>query len=75
MKDLSDRLQECVRLRGQLCDLGLAPPYQLVDAMNVFVREGVPSSGKVFLPQAGRTLEYVLSTKHPCSAVLRSTRS
>jgi hypothetical protein len=71
MKDLRDRVQECIRLREQLFEFGLLAPQQMIDDMNVFVRDGTPATGKVFLPRAGRVLEYVLSTKHPCSAVLK----
>ena len=71
MKELTERVQECVRLRQQITELGLPIPEKMIDDMNVFVREGLPATGKVFISRAGRNLEYVLSTKRPCWAVLK----
>lgn len=74
-KSQSDRVRECLGIRQQLLDYGILAPPQLVDAMNVFVRDGIASTDTVFVPRAGRVLEYCLSTKTPSTAVLRAPRS
>jgi hypothetical protein len=72
MKSMQDRLNECIGIRQKMTELGLPVPETLIKAMNVFVRDNTASSGKILIPRAGRYLEYVLSTKHPCTAVLRA---
>ena len=71
LKSVETRVAECVEIRKQLFEVGLLAPAQLVDAMNAFVREGSSSSGKTFVPRAGRVLEWCLSTRQPSTAVLR----
>lgn len=72
MKSMQDRLKECIDIREKMTELGLPVPETLIQAMNDFVRDNRASSGKVLIPRANRYMEYVLSTKHPCSAVLRA---
>jgi hypothetical protein len=55
-----------------MTELGLPVPEILIKAMNDFVRDNQASSGKIMVPEVGRLLEYTLSTKHPCTAVLRA---
>ncbi len=72
MKSTQDRLKECIEIRQKMAEFGLPIPTELIHAMNDFVRENRASSGKVLILRANRYLEYVLSTKHQCSAVLRA---
>ena len=72
MKSMQQRLLECIEIRQKMTELGLPVPEKLVYAMNDFVRDNRASSGKILIPRAERYLEYVLSTKQPCTAVLRA---
>ena len=72
MKSMQARLNECIGIRQKMTELGLPVPEILIKAMNDFVRDNRASSGKVLIPRADRYLEYTLSTKHPCTAVLRA---
>lgn len=74
-KTMAERLQECVRIRQQLKDLGVdvvAFPEILpfIDVMNAYVRDGVSASGSIALPTVKRRLVYVLSNKRACHVVL-----
>ena len=72
MKSMQARLNECIGIRQKMTELGLPVPETLIKAMNDFVRDNQASSGKIMVPEVGRLLEYTLSTKHPCTAVLRA---
>ena len=72
MKSMQARLNECIGIRQKMSDLGIPVPEILIKAMNDFVRDNRASSGKIMVPEVGRLLEYTLSTKHPCTAVLRA---
>jgi len=63
MKDIAERLAECVRIRSQLRDLAIDELCEdLHRAMNDFVKYARSSTGSFMM--MGRTLQYTLSTKH-----------
>lgn len=72
-KTLEHRLSECQRITSQLRDFDVYKDCkELVPKMNDFVRDGVTSSGRIFLHDAGRYLEYQFSQRNDSFVVLRS---
>ena len=73
-KTLEARLKECIAIRAQLRtyledDSGCK---ELIEAMKHFVRDGTPSTGSMYVPNLGKTLQYVLSTKQDSYAVIKA---
>lgn len=66
-KPLPQRLAEVAALYRQLDGLGLSPEFpgirQFREIANAFVRDGTGASGRIPLPEAGRTLVYRLTTQ------------
>ena len=76
MKTLQERLDEIMVIRKKIRDLGLGienvPAIENVfSRMNDFVKEGVTWSGSVFLDEADRWIDVLLSNRKPCEVTLR----
>lgn len=72
MKTMQERLDECVRIRGQLRELQCDDECRVLhEVMIPFVVDEVSASGSFFVPSAGRKLHYMLSNKHPSYVVLK----
>lgn len=67
-KSQRERLTECVNIRGQLTEHGLdaigSVTRTVIPKMNSYVRDGVHDSGRVFIPELGRHMEF-LFTNNP----------
>lgn len=62
MKTQEERVQECLRIRHQWTEQIPGPvPDDIVHQMNLFVRDGLPSSGVT--TYMGKTMFYQFSTK------------
>ena len=61
-KSQHERVAECVNIRGQLAEHGLDAigtiSSTVIPKMNSFVRDGVHDSGRVFVPELGRHMEF-----------------
>lgn len=64
-KDLKDRLDECLRLRCELQELGVQCPETLKKEMKNYVRDNASSSGCVPIEGTEYYAHYQLSTKTP----------
>lgn len=64
-KHLKDRLDECLRIRCELQELGVNCPDALKKDMKDYVRDNVSSSGCVSLEGTDYYAHYQLSTKTP----------
>lgn len=75
-KSQKDRLKECIAIRTQLRSYleDESDCKELIDSMTIFVRDGIPSTGSMYVPQLGRTLKYVLSTKQDSYAVIKANQ-
>ena len=76
MKTLQERLDEILVIRRKIRDLGLGienvPAIEKVfSRMNDFVKEGVTWSGSVFLDEADRWIDVILSNRKSCEVTLR----
>jgi hypothetical protein len=67
-KSQRERLTECVNIRGQLTEHGLdtidTVTRTVIPKMNSYVRDGVHDSGRFFIPELGRQMEF-LFTNNP----------
>lgn len=76
MKSITDRIEEVKLIYEKLTSLGLntgiCPDIQeFKDIANVFVKEGLSSSGKINLQDIDRELIYIFSNKsHIISSVI-----
>ena len=64
-KTVSDRVKECITLRQELMKLNIDhfPGFQkLYDDMNFYVKEGIAVSGKIYVDEIEREVEYRLVT-------------
>ena len=73
VKSRKDRLDECIAIRTQLRSYAHDDSeYGTLNACMVrFVRDATPCTGSLYLRGIGKTLEYVLSTKHESYAVIK----
>jgi hypothetical protein len=76
MKTLQERLDEILVIRKKIRDLGLGTENipalaKVFSRMNDFVKEGVTWSGSVFLDEADRWIDVLLSNRKPCEVMLR----
>lgn len=77
MKTQEQRFTECANIRVQLFeylnkDQLVKECKELIDDMNHFVRDGTASTRSIYVPTLGRTLKYMLSTKHDSYAVIKA---
>ena len=76
MKSLENRLNEILVIRKKIRDLGLGienvPALEKVfKYMTEFVKEGITWSGSIFLDEADRYIDVMLSNRKPCEVTLR----
>ena len=76
MKTFQQRLDEIMTIRKKIKKLGLGtsnvPAIKSVfDHMTEFVKEGVTWSGSVFLEEADRYIDVILSNRKECEVTLR----
>jgi hypothetical protein len=74
MKTQEQRITECANIRAQLRQYleDTSVVKELIDDMNHFVRDGTTATRSVYIPALGRTLKYMLSTKHDSYAVIKA---
>lgn len=76
MKTVEQRFTECANIRAQLLqyldkDSIQTECKELIDDMNHFVRDGLTVTKSIYVPELGRTLKYMLSTKQDSYAVIK----
>jgi hypothetical protein len=78
MKSVTERIFEVKQVYQKLKELGLNDQYEGIhdfkQIANLFVREGVPASGKIKLPEIDRILEYILSNNIPSTVMLKKSK-
>ena len=76
VKTASDRINQCINLQKKLeyhgMNMKLESIAPLKAAMNEYIRSGQPDNGKVFVPEAGIYVHYLLTTRKSvkCQLVL-----
>lgn len=71
-KPVEQRVSECLSVRIQMRDHGIQCK-ELFEKMNAFIRDGTTASGKLWIQECERYLEYRLSHKSDSFAVLRAS--
>jgi hypothetical protein len=74
MKTTEQRFTECANIRAQLQQYleDDSVVKELIDDMNHFVRDGTTATKSIYVPELGRTLKYMLSTRQDSYAVIKS---
>ena len=76
MKELQERLKDCIQLRSKLKYFGLDGYDELkpfIDNMNMYVRDGHSSEGSIVMPSIERKFVYCLTSRlgKECTILLK----
>ena len=81
VKSQTTRIQEIIRIKQQLNDIGFPSQYDGIKKFNTitneYVKSGIPWSGKIHFTEYHRYLDVILTTKDHlfCSAVLKTNKN
>jgi len=75
IKELSDRIKECINIRSQMNDLGLSELFSMKEyynIMNNYIRTGQKSNGIIDINEINRELHYTFNDNSgECTVVLK----
>ena len=75
IKELSDRIKECINIRSQMNDLGLSELFSMKEyynIMNDYIRTGQKSNGIIDINEINRQLYYTFNDNSgECTVVLK----